>query len=111
MTLYLYRHGTAVPVLTIESVQSYTADGVTALDENGELHTYAPLAEDCELSSKEDCSETLRAKWRAEHPDTEAQMAALAEENKRLKAKLDMHAQNLTFLEDCLLEMGDVVYA
>lgn len=111
MTLYLYRHGTAVPALTIEGVQSYTADGVTALDENGELHTYAPLAEDCELSSKADCSETLRAKWRAEHPDTEAQMAALAEENKRLKAKLDMHAQNLTFLEDCLLEMGDVVYA
>lgn len=66
MTLYLYRHGTAVPVLTIEGVQSYTADGVTALDENGELHTYAPLEEDCELSSKEDCSETLRQAYRAE---------------------------------------------
>ena len=88
MTLYLYRHGTAVPVLTIEGIQSYTADGVTALDENGELHTYAPLAEDCELSSKADCSETLRAKWRTEHPDTETQMAALAAENKLLKQQL-----------------------
>ena len=35
----------------------------------------------------------------------------LAEENKRLKAKMEMQAQNITFLENCLLEMGDIVYA
>lgn len=65
MTLYLYKTGTNVPVLTIENVQSCTADAVTAADGT----VYAPLAEDCELSSKADCSETLRADWREEHPD------------------------------------------
>lgn len=35
----------------------------------------------------------------------------LAEENKRLKAQMEMQSQNITFLENCLLEMGDVVYA
>ena len=68
MTQYLYRIGTSVPVLTIENVQNYTADSVTALDEAGNSVVYAPLAEDCELSSKADCSETLRADWRAAHP-------------------------------------------
>ena len=65
MTLYLYKIGTSAPVLTIENVQSYTADSVTALDTEGMTVTYAPLAVDCELSSKADCSETLRAVWRA----------------------------------------------
>ena len=65
MTLYLYKTGTNVPVLTIEDVQSCTADAVTAADGT----VYAPLAEDCELSSKADCSETLRADWREEYPD------------------------------------------
>lgn len=88
MTLYLYKTGTSAPILTIENVQSYTADSVTALDENGRLTTYAPLAEDCELSLKADCSETLRATWRTEHPDAEEQLAAMAEENKLLKAQL-----------------------
>ena len=35
----------------------------------------------------------------------------LAEENKLLKAQMEMQAQNITFLENCLLEMGDIVYA
>ena len=35
----------------------------------------------------------------------------LATENKRLKAQMEMQAQNITFLENCLLEMGDIVYA
>lgn len=61
MTLYLYKIGTSAPVLTIENVQSYTADSVTAAD--GAV--YAPLAEGYELSGKADCSETLRADWRA----------------------------------------------
>ena len=65
MTLYLYQIGTNVPVLTIENVLSYTADAVTAAD--GAV--YAPLAADCELSGKADCSETLRADHREEHPD------------------------------------------
>lgn len=65
MTLYLYKTGTTVPVLTMENVQGYTADSVTALETDGNTVTYAPLAEDCELSSKADCSETLRADYRA----------------------------------------------
>lgn len=30
MTLYLYKIGSSAPVLTIENVQGYTADSVTA---------------------------------------------------------------------------------
>lgn len=44
-------------------------------------------------------------------PTTEDRVAALEAENKTLKAQLDMQAQQYTFLEDCILEMGDVVYA
>lgn len=64
MTLYLYRIGTEVPILTIENVQNYTADSVTAKNAEGNPIVYSPLAADCELSSKADCSEALRADWR-----------------------------------------------
>ena len=64
MTHYLYRIGTEVPILTIENVQNYTADSVTAKNAEGNPIVYSPLAADCELSSKADCSETLRADWR-----------------------------------------------
>lgn len=69
MKLYLYKIRTSVPVLTIENVQSYTADSVTALNEDGATVVYTPLAEDCELSSLPDCSEALRAAWREANPD------------------------------------------
>ena len=61
LTLYLYKIGTNVSVLTVENAQSYTADSVTVADGT----VYAPLAEGYELSSKTDCSETLRADYRA----------------------------------------------
>lgn len=77
MTLYLYKTGTTVPVLTIENVQGYTADSVTALDGQGGTATYAPLAADCELSGKADCSETLRADWRAAHPSGKTRIEEL----------------------------------
>lgn len=80
MILYFYKIGTDTPVLTIDNAASYTADSVTAADGS----VYEPLAEDCELSGKADCSETLRANWRAAHPsaderveELEALMAAL----------------------------------
>lgn len=60
MNLYLYRVGTSVPVLTIENVVSYTDNRA----ETEEGAVYGPFAEDCELSSLPDCSETLRADWR-----------------------------------------------
>ena len=64
MTLYLYKIGSRSLVLTIENVQGYTADSVTAKNAEGNHIVYSPLAADCELSSKADCSETLRADWR-----------------------------------------------
>ena len=67
MTLYLYKIGTEKPVLTVENARSYTADSVTAADGT----VYGPLAEGCELSSKADCTETLRAAWRTAHPAAE----------------------------------------
>lgn len=76
MTLYLYRTGTTVPVLTIENAKSYTADRVTALNSDGNPVVYS-LAEDCELSTKADCSETLRAAWREENPDERTRMDEL----------------------------------
>ena len=72
MTLYLYKIGTEKPVLTVENAQSYTADSVTAAD--GTL--YEPLAENYELSGKADCSETLRADYRAAHPTQETRLEA-----------------------------------
>ena len=91
MTLYLYKAGTAVPVLTIENVQSYTAERVTALDGQNGTVTYAPLASGYELSSKPDCSETLRQAWREAHPGAEAvTLDLLADHEERI----------------CMLELG-----
>lgn len=75
MTFYLYKTGTSVPVLTIENAESFTADAVTAADGM----VYAPLAEDCELSSRANCTETLRADWRAANPDDKTRMDELEE--------------------------------
>lgn len=44
-------------------------------------------------------------------PTTEERMAELEHENKLLKAQMEMQSQQQTFLEDCILEMGEVVYA
>ena len=93
MTLYLYKTGTTVPVLTIENVQSYTADSVTALDGDGSPVTYSPLAEDCELSGKPDCSETLRAAWRAEHPDAEGLTLDLLSDHEERICMLELGAE------------------
>lgn len=41
----------------------------------------------------------------------EERISALEQENKVLKAQLELQEQKQTFLEDCLLEMGDAVYA
>lgn len=72
MTLYLYRTGTAEPVRRFDRVRSYT-DGKVVTDGG----VYAPLAEDCELSSLPDCSETLRAAYRARNPGLEARLMEL----------------------------------
>ena len=77
MTLHLYRIGTEVPILTIENVQNYTADSVTAKNAEGNPIVYSPLAADCELSSKADCSEALRADWHAAHPDDKTRIEEL----------------------------------
>ena len=73
MTLYLYKLGTATPILTMKNVVSYTAEQV--LTENGCM--YGPFAEDCELSSTPDCSEMLRKAWREANPNMESRTAAL----------------------------------
>lgn len=79
MTLYLYKIGSSSLVLTIENVQGYTADSVTAKNAEGNPIVYSPLAADCELSSKADCSETLRAAWREANPDGETRLDELEE--------------------------------
>lgn len=79
MTLYLYKIKTgtggasAAPVMTLENVVSYT-DSKAFTEGNG---IYGPFAEDCELSSKPDCSETLRADWRKEHPSQDVRIDEL----------------------------------
>ena len=70
MTLYLYKIGTTVPVLTLKDVMSYTNQRVTAADGT----VYAPLAGDCELSLTADCTGTLRADWQAENPTSESRI-------------------------------------
>lgn len=44
-------------------------------------------------------------------PTTDERLAKLEAENSKLKSQLQMQAQQQEFLENCLLEMGDVVYA
>ena len=75
MILYLYKIGTDTPALTVENAQSYTADGILAADGTA----YAPLAEGYELSGRTDCSETLRADYRAAHPAQETRLEELEE--------------------------------
>lgn len=107
MTLYLYKTAAKTVVMCMENVRSYTADSVTAAD--GAV--YAPLAEDCELSSKSDCSETLRAAWRAANPDNRTRIEELETENKLLKQQVSALTDQQSFYEDCIAEMAAVVYA
>lgn len=44
-------------------------------------------------------------------PTTDERLEKLESENSKLKSQLQMQAQQQEFLENCLLEMGDVVYA
>lgn len=44
-------------------------------------------------------------------PTMGERMEKLENENSKLKSQLQMQAQQQEFLENCLLEMGDVVYA
>lgn len=44
-------------------------------------------------------------------PTMNERMEKLENENSKLKSQLQMQAQQQEFLENCLLEMGDVVYA
>jgi len=44
-------------------------------------------------------------------PTTEDRVAELEKENKLLKAQAKMADEQMSFLEDCLLEMADIVYA
>ena len=46
-----------------------------------------------------------------EPPTAEERMEQLEAENSKLKSQLQMQAQQQEFLESCLLEMGDIVYA
>ena len=46
-----------------------------------------------------------------EPPTTDERLEKLEAENSKLKSQLQMQAQQQEFLENCLLEMGDVVYA
>lgn len=50
-----------------------------------------------------------------DHPDVEPEKPVTVEdlqaENKRLKAQMELQSQKHTMLEDCLLEMADIVYA
>lgn len=53
--------------------------------------------------------------YNAEHPEVEPDKPVTVEdlqaENKRLKAQMELQSQQQTVLEDCLLEMADIVYA
>lgn len=84
MTLYLYKTGTGVPVLTIEHVVSYTDNRA----ETEEGAVYGPFAPDCELSSLPDCSETLRADWKREHQEGGARLEMLEQKMSELEAAI-----------------------
>lgn len=72
MTLYLYETETKKCLLEIRDVCSYSANEVVSAH-----GVYGPFSDSVELSSKADCSETLRADWQAANPDIESRTAAL----------------------------------
>lgn len=73
MTLYLYNTENPSQKLCLSQVASYTDQQVIL--ENGT--SYEPLAPGWELSREQDCSETLRADWLAEHPTQDARLDEL----------------------------------
>lgn len=72
MKLYLYDVNTKKVLLEIDKVLSYTGERVITAQ-----GVYGPLMEHCELSSLPDCSETLRADWRADYPSQETRLDEL----------------------------------
>ncbi|MBE6995181.1 MAG: hypothetical protein E7429_00380 [Ruminococcaceae bacterium] len=72
MNLYLYNTETRQVVTEMQDVLSYTDSRVVTA--NG---VFAPLAPWTELSSRADCSETLRADWKNENPSPADRMAEL----------------------------------
>lgn len=85
MNLYLYKTGEHTPVLTIENVVSYTDN--QAVTEEGSV--YGSFDPDCELSSKPDCSETLRADWRRGHLEDGARIGELEKEISAITAAIE----------------------
>lgn len=72
MELYLYKIQDKTVIAKIENVLSYTDNKIIAKD-----GVYSPLAEDVELSSLPDCSESLRASWKRENPSSESRIEEL----------------------------------
>ena len=72
MKLYVYDTASGKILLELNDVRSYT--DMEVITETG---TYGPLAESCELSRTEDCTETLRADWRMANPPMESRLEDL----------------------------------
>lgn len=100
LTLYLYKIGTNKPILAIEDVVSYTADRAEAKD--GAV--YSPFADDVELSSLPDCSETLRADWRKANPPMAERVTVLEEDNISTKEQLQQADDTAIELYEANLE-------
>ena len=75
MTLYLYKIEHPEEILPIQDVTDYSDTHVAT----SEGAIYRPLAEGWELSSKADCSETLRADWQEKHPTQQQRIDELEE--------------------------------
>lgn len=90
MKLYLYKTGENTPVMSFEDVISYT-DNQVVTEKDGDRSVYSTFAPDCELSSLPDCSEALRADWRADHPSQEERV----EELEALVAELLFGGENV----------------
>lgn len=82
------------------------ADGFITPHWNFEDSIWEEVATEAEISD-----------WETEHPEPERfitpeeKIASLEQENKILSQQIKLQAQQQEFLENCILEMGDVVYA
>ena len=63
------------------------------------------------LSTAQEMLDTYNTDHPETEPEKETTVADLEEENKLLKAQVELQSQQQTMLEDCLLEMADIVYA
>ena len=80
-----------------------------AWDETEEILRFHPYSAE-ELAEREDAAAAERAELEAELTAELEAAAAIERENALLRAQVSALTENLAFLEDCIVEMAEIIY-